>query len=522
MCGSVWRKGLNNFPFISASLWTRMEISRSAFSSNLLLSYLVLLLWPWPSFGATDSEKKIVSSLKVFNVRLVEDLGTLDWNYGEVNAEIVYQLMEGLFKADARGRPELGVAQSFRWAKNNSQLLVRLNPSRRWSDGSPVCAQQFVDSWERLKSKTFASPYAHFANDLKKFEAKSCRELVIDFERPMPEAPALLSHYVFFPIRLDRNGDGKAFSSGDGLVVNGPFRVKSWTKSQRLVLEPNPEFGGKRPWLEEIQFLFIPEDSTAKVLFEQKRIDWLKDVPPLLRSSQMERSSSFKQFPGFVTFYFGLNQRTKVLKSSEARSALLWALDRDQIPKILGRENRPTLSWVSKDIFPEIKAPKKRERPAKETLDLLKAAVSNGELLLRVYSKPAAKLIAEWAQGQWEKNLGIRVPLEVQEGKVYWSEITKDAAPIFLSGVTAPYGHARAFLQEFLSSSTANWTGWSSTDFDLAVREGSIQLAEEIIQRDGFVIPLYSRDFVALVQVGWQGFHINPLGQSYLDKVFRP
>jgi ABC-type oligopeptide transport system substrate-binding subunit len=151
----------------------------------------------------------------------------------------------------------------------------------------------------------------------------------------------------------------------------------------------------------------------------------------------------------------------------------------------------------------------------------LKKATNDGrmDLVLRTYNKTAHKLLAEWAQGQWEKKLGIRIPVQLQEGKVYWKEISVNPAPIYFSGVTAPFGHPRAFLQEFLASSTANWTGWSSSSYDQAVEHGDFQAAQEFMAEAGFVIPIYSRDTAALVNPRWKSFHINPLGQTFFREL---
>jgi ABC-type oligopeptide transport system substrate-binding subunit len=457
-----------------------------------------------------------------FRVRLSEDLGTIDWNYGEVSPEIVYQLMEGLFQADQNGKPVPAAARSYRWNANKTELVIQLKPDRRWSDGSPLCAQQFVDSWARLQDKKFASPYAHFANNLKSFEAKTCRELRVKFERPAPEAPALLSHYVFLPTRTDQlQQNAKIFTTGKGLLVNGPYQVKEWKTNQSLVLERNPQYGGSPGKIEQIEFLFIPDENTAQILFEQKKVDWVRDIPPLMRTPTTERQKTFRVFPSLTTFYFGVNaNKSEVLKDLSVRRALSETLDRKELAKVLGSEYRGTKTWVTKVMWSSIQEPK-------GTWDLLavkkklQAAEKDGKLgiVLRVYNKASHKLLAEWAQGQWEKKLGVRIPIEVQESKIYWKEIYTDPAPIFLSGVTAPYSHPRAFLQEFLTSSTANWTGWSSSDYDRAVNEEDFQKAETILHEGGFIIPLYMRDAVAMVQTKWQGFAINPLGQAFLVKV---
>lgn len=483
---------------------------------NRPLFGLFLLLFSSVAWAAPAKEPL------TFRARLTEDLGTLDWNYGEVNPEVVYQMMEGLFRADGKGQPQAAAARYYRWNADKTELVVQLKPERRWSDGAPLCAQQFVDSWDRLRDKTFASPYAHFAHLFKSYEAKSCRELRIRFERPSPEAPALLSHYVFFPVRLDQlKKTPKIFNLGGDLLVNGPFRLVDWKPNQSLTLARNEAYGGQKPALERVEFLFIPDDNTAQLMFEQKKIDWVKDVPPLLRTAATEKGPSFRIFPALVTFYFGVHAgESALLKDPAVRRALNESLDRKEIPKVLGKEFTPTATWLSRAVFAQVK-PVKHEKSWEEAKKKIQAAVAAGkmDIVLRVYGKSVHRNLAEWAQGQWEKKLGVRVPVEVQEAKVYWRELGVNPPPIFLSGVTAPYGHPRAFLQEFLSTSTANWTGWSSDEYDRAVNEEKFQAAEDILSAAAVVIPLYSRDTVALLNPRWKGFAVNPLGQVFLKDV---
>ena len=268
-----------------------------------------------------------------FHVRLHDDLGSLDWNHGEVNSEVVYQLMEGLFRSDAKGLPQPALAKSFQWNQDKTRMKMDLRFSR-WSDGKRVCAQDFVDSWNRLRSAGFASPYAHYAAFLASFEAKGCERLEVRFQRPSPEAPSVFAHFVFFPIRLDNlKQNPKAFSDGEGLLVNGPFLVKEWRKNTSLALERNPHYQGKKPRLERVEFLFIAEDSTAKAMFDRGELDWMKEVPLLLRTPALEQSADFRLFPSLIVYYFGLNARgapeledpgiRKLLSESDRKSTRL-------------------------------------------------------------------------------------------------------------------------------------------------------------------------------------------------------
>jgi oligopeptide transport system substrate-binding protein len=482
------------------------------------MHFLFSLLAAWTVFAAAPPEPK------VFRVRLAEDLGTLDWNYGEVSPEVIYQVMEGLFKADKDGHPEGAAVKTYKWNDDFTKLTLFLKPSRKWSDGSPLCAQQFVDSWNRLRDKKFGSPYAHYASVLKHYEAKSCRELQVSFTRPAREAIALFSHYVFFPIRLDNLAKHpKAFTEGTTLLVNGPFRPAEWRTNQQLTLSRNP-FYEEKPAIASVEFYFIPDDGTAKTLFEQGQLDWVRDLNLLLRTPKLEKGGEFRLFPSLTSYYFGLNGLSSLLlKDPTVRYALGHTLDRPEITKVLGSEYRGSTTWLTPKLFPELKRPSAKTDRAKikAAKALLAEAVKEKrmDLVIRVYGKEAHKKLAEWAQGQWEKKLGVRIPIEVQEAKVYWKEIAMRAAPIYLSGVTAAYVHPRAYLQEFMTESSANWTGWTSSVYDRAVEEGRFQDAEDALQEQGFVIPLYTRESVALVKKKWQGFAINPLGQAFLADV---
>jgi ABC-type oligopeptide transport system substrate-binding subunit len=455
-----------------------------------------------------------------FHARLHDDLGSLDWGYGEVSGEIVYQMMDGLFRADGTGKPVPAVAKSFSWNAEKTELKLHLGASR-WSDGQDVCAKQFVDAWDRLRDKKFASPYAHYAAPLESFEAKGCKELTVRFRRPAPEGTALLAHYVFFPVRLDvLEKHPKVFLDGDGLVVNGAYRLREWQRNSKLTLERNPRYEGRRGKLDRIEYFFIPDDTTAKAMFDRRELDWVKEVPQLLRTPELEKSPEFRVFPSLIVYYFGLNAKgAGILADVGVRRLLAASLDRAEIPKILGRECRGTSSWLVSELLPGRREaevvidPKARER--------LVAAFRKGNSGLKIYtySKTSHKLLAEWAQGQWEKHLGVRIPLVVEESRVYWKDVSANPLPIFFGGVTAPFGHPRAFLQEFLAGASANWTGWSSPEYDAAVAKEDFARAEAVLEREAFVIPLYQRDTVALVQKKWKGFHINPLGQVYLADV---
>lgn len=437
-------------------------------------------------------------------VRLTDDAGTLDWNYGEVNHEIAHQLMAGLYGADRKGQAYPRLAKSMEVNKSQTRFIFRLREGLRWSDGSALCAEDFVRSWDRLRSHSFASPYAHYASVFASYRALDCTTLEVKTARQAPELTALLTHHVFFP--LHKSGDVS------GAFVNGPYQVKRWEKDQRFLIERNPHYYGPPAPLSEIEFLFLPEDNTALAFFEKKAVDVVFQVPALVRPAY---GNGVVYFPQHTNYFLGLTGKSAALKHRELRIALRAALKLEELPRILGRELQPlegrflpAAAAQGSKVFVPVRLSLKEWKAARAQ------AAKAKDLRLRIYNKGTYKLLAEWLQSQWQQRLGVKIPVDVAEEKVYWKEIPVQPAAIFLSGITAPFPHALAFLQEFASNSSANWTAFRSPAFDALLTQRKFRAAEELLMQEAFVIPLYERGQALLIAPRWQGkVWLNPLGQ---------
>ena len=53
----------------------------------------------------------------------------------------------------------------------------------------------------------------------------------------------------------------------------GPYRVSEWVLKQSISLEPNPNWGGTPPGIENVQLIIIAEEKTAEIAFEAGEID---------------------------------------------------------------------------------------------------------------------------------------------------------------------------------------------------------------------------------------------------------
>ncbi|HRK02716.1 MAG TPA: ABC transporter substrate-binding protein, partial [Oligoflexia bacterium] len=234
----------------------------------------------------------VLAEESIFRVRLVEDLGTLDWGYGEVNAQVVDQLMEGLTFVDRRGNATPAVARKWVSTGNITQFFLRSDA--KWSDGRRVCAEDFEIAWQRIREAQIVSPYSHLFKDIQAVRAKSCEKLEVETKTPLSYLPELLSHWVFYPVQKNSYQKQRdKFFEPENLISNGPYKIKKWHKDSRYVLEKNEYYFAEkaRPLL--LEFLVVSDDQTALTLYKAGKIDWLKD-PPILSRDQIVRSEGFR------------------------------------------------------------------------------------------------------------------------------------------------------------------------------------------------------------------------------------
>lgn len=76
--------------------------------------------------------------------------------------QVIRDLFEGLVNQNEKGEIVPGVATQ--WKSNDNRIWTfTLRDNAKWADGTPVTAQDFVYSWQRLVDPKTLSPFAWFA-----------------------------------------------------------------------------------------------------------------------------------------------------------------------------------------------------------------------------------------------------------------------------------------------------------------------------------------------------------------------
>lgn len=184
------------------------------------------------------------------------------------DAVIAYQF-EPLVKTGERGIMEPLAAKSWEFSNNHRILRFKIDTSRRFSDGSYLCAADFKRSWEdglRMESKASNSSLADGMGNLngysrfkEKGEIEGIRvvekdELELLFERPIRLALEPLSGGRFSAYKMINNRP----------IGTGPYVITE--KEQALTLIPNAYYTGKSPRLKNVKIIIVPPQVAMEKL----------------------------------------------------------------------------------------------------------------------------------------------------------------------------------------------------------------------------------------------------------------
>lgn len=476
---------------------------------------------------------------------------------GTPESNIILNLLEGLVSTDANGHLAPAVAEN--WENTDYQTWTfHLRPGAVWSDGSPVTAQDFVYSWQRLADPKTGSPYASYLQYARiehidailagkkppeslGVSAIDEKTLKVTLSEPVPYFVSMLSHTSMKPVKqsvVEKFSD--KWTLPQNYVGNGAYRLSEWVVNERIVLERSPSYwNNSKTVIEQATFLPLSSEVSDINRYRSGEIDITNSaIPPnLYAKMKREIPEQLHVNPYLCTFYYEINNQRAPFTDERVRAAVKLTLDRDIIAnKIMGQGQIPAYSFTP--TFTEggnFSQPEwagwTQEKRNEEAKKLLAQAGFNAEkplkftLLYNTSDQNKQQAIA--AASMWKKNLGAQVTLQNQEWKTSLQSRHEGQFDVARATWCGDYNEPSAFLNMLLSNSSNNTFFYKSPAFDAlmastlqapdaAARGAIYQQAETLLDKDSALIPVYYRVSARLVKPTVGGF-TGKDPQDYID-----
>ncbi len=472
---------------------------------------------------------------------------------GVTEHHTIMAFLEGLVTEDPVDlHPVPGVAERWDVSEDGRVYTFHLRKDAKWSNGDPVTAQDFWESYRRILTPTLASEYAYMHFVVTNAEAFN-QGRITDFDQvgykvlgdhtfqirlasPTPYFLSLLNHTSWFPVHLPtvrKHGlpyvRGNKWTRPGHHVGNGPFVLDEWRVNTVIVAKKSPTYWGRDTVrLNEIRFYPIDSADTEERAFRSGQLHVTETLPlskiEVYRNRQPE---VLRVDPYLGVYFYRLNVTKPPLNDKRVRQALSAAMDRTAlVEKVARGGQRPAYHFTPPGTAGYYSRAKVSGDLAAARKLLAEAGYPEGkgfpkvELLFN--TSEAHRAIAEAIQQMWKVNLGVEVQLVNQEWKVYLDSQHALNYQICRAAWIADYVDPNSFLDMFLTGGGNNDTGWSNAEYDGLIAAASreahpakrmeiFQRAEALLLDEMPVIPIYFYTRVNLRRPEAKGWHPNIL-----------
>ncbi|UXY13161.1 ABC transporter substrate-binding protein [Kosakonia sp. ML.JS2a] len=462
--------------------------------------------------------------------------------------QVIRDLYEGLVNQNEKGEIVAGVAS--KWQSSDNRIWTfTLRDNAKWSDGTPVTAQDFVYSWQRLVDPKTTSPFAGFAAlagianaknvtdgkmtpDQLGVSAVDARTLRVQLDKPLPWFPSLAASFAFYPVQKANVESGADWTRPGNLVGNGAYVLADRVVNEKLVLEPNKQYwdNGKTV-IQKVTFVPINQESAATKRYLANDIDITESFPKNLYQKLL------KDIPGQVytppqlgTYYYAFNTQKGPTADARVRLALSMTIDRRiMAEKVLGTGEKPAWRFtpdVTAGFEPQ---PSQIEHMSQAELNaqaktLLQAAGYGPQrpltLTLLYNTSENHQKIAIAVASMWKKNLGAEVKLQNQEWKIYIDSRNSGNFDVIRASWVGDYNEPSTFLSVLTSTSSSNIARFNDAGYDKVLNQASLETnakarnadyneAEHIIAEKSPIAPIYQYSNGRLIKPWLKGYPIN-------------
>ncbi len=475
----------------------------------------------------------------------------LDTNkaYDAIAGLILMQSSEGLTRhnEDLEVLPALG---DWEFAPDYKTITYTIRDDAKWSDGKPVLAKHFRDSWIRLLDPATAAEYAYFLWDIEGGEAFNSGKATADdvgievlgsktlrvrLKQAAPYFPHITTFMVTHPIRKEIvDAHPQDWTEPEHAVVTGPFKPVEHLHEYRIAFEPNPHWPLGDPQIERLELYMTAEKSTGLNLFVTGHMDIVIDLLPIA-IPEFRGRPGYQNLPKLETRYVGIRVDQAPMDDVRVRKALAMATRRTDFPTVLKGGEIPSNTWLPPGMFGHEPDVGLAYDPEAARAMLAEAGYPGGngfpEITLLFRAGDDWRLIAENLQQQWKRELGISIKVQTREQKVFFQEIDGEAPPpAHLARWIADFPDPENWMSLFESNSGNNSLAFASKKYDQLVdaavetddpveRKRLYDAAQKVlVVEEVAMIPIYVAAQNVLVSPRLEGVSFNAMGDVKLGE----
>lgn len=520
-----------------------------------------------PSKGATTAANGVTTGLDLA-VEVGPDPETIDpaLNSSADAANMIMHAFETLLIVDKDNKIVPGQAETYNVSEDGLTYTFHLRDGLKWSDGTPLTANDFVYSWKRLSDPNVAAPYGEdMLGYVKGYEeaaagnidalgvsAPDDKTFVVELSVPCVYFLKIVTHATMVPVQkasVEANGEQWSLKP-ETYVSNGPLKMIDWVPGSHVTFAKNENYwNADKVTLNTLKFVLMEDTNAAYSAYRTGEVAMIKDVPteeiPSLKGKE-----EFHVEPNVGISYLDFNNQKEPFTNPDVRKALSLAIDRDYVSNtVMQGIGAPAGNFVPQGVsdvesgtyfedvtrknnggdFFNIKDHEADLAKAKELLAKAGYPDGKGFPVVEYMTNDAGhnKAVAEYLQSSW-KELGVKMDIKIVE----WGTFAPTRrAGDYLTARDAwslDYDDPSNLLNLLKSTSGNNNAKYKNPELDKLLDEANattdvkehyakLHEAENMILEDAAIAPLNYRNEFWLQNPKLKGTWYSPFGYWFFQ-----
>ena len=383
----------------------------------------------------------------------------------------------------------LGTAAIIIAACSGATPSASVAPSSAPASVEPSASQEPFEAMAYPTDGDAPCGVAPYTGTLKKISATDRLTVVFDLCAP---DPAFLPKVAFSVFGIQDSDYLGAHAADKSLLDNpngtGPYKLGTWEKGNRIVLNAFDDYWGEKAKTPNVEFRWSDEAAQRLLELQSGNVDGI-DNPGADDIATIQSDSDLKFNPreGMNTFYLGFNNTIEPWTDENVRKGIALGINREELVQNFYPEGSEVATHFTPcsvpfgcegDAWYDFDAAEGKRLLQEANFDFSKTYKLQFRAAVRGYL-PDPPVIATQIQQQLKNNLGIESTLDLQESGAFLDANAAGALDgIFLLGWGADYPDPTNFLDYHFGSGSGSKFGKPFDDIVAALNKGATSLDE--------------------------------------------
>jgi ABC-type transport system substrate-binding protein len=423
-------------------------------------------------------------------------------------------------------------------SEDGKTWTLKLRKGIKFTDGVPFNAQTLKRELELIQDPNVRVPLRFIFSSFERLTVVDDYTVQYHLKAPFALFEGVLSIMLPISQQATQPYDGARLSGNP--VGAGPYRLTEWVRGERIVLERNEGYWGKRPTVGKLVFQIVPETATRIAMLRAGQLD-IACSPTPADIPALEADPNIQVFRPLSTrmIFMGMNTQKGFTKDKRVRQAFNYAVDKKAITdKLMFGVAKPLDAPLPPSVFGYTPMEMQYGYDPEKAKALLKEASFPQDAVIKMITPTGRytydKQIAEAIQA-YLKDVGVKTELRTYDWPTYIGMMTKPLeqteVELYLIGWGWPIYDADPYLLVYFSSFVHPPKGLGATfytnpEFDKAVgaargtvdpvkRKELYKRAATKLWEDAAAIWLHVEPYSIAYQAKYKGLEVQPNERMY-------